>query len=642
MSPLPPPRLAAAFWVALSAAVLLWLPLTILPILDGLLFAAPARDILRDLALLAWAAVLPALGLALLASLTRRLLAGRANADEIAWSLLLLPLALIVLRQTARLFWQWLRVVSNAQIEMPGSLKLALLAACLAGLLALVWRRGWAATLGRPIRPLLELRPLTALLMLVAAIGIALHPPRFVPMDTRAPTGAAPAAGSDLLLITLDAVAAQDADLCNPASATMPRLAAFARQASCFERFYTASNFTTATTSTIESGLLPWTHHATQPDATMAEGTRAHTLAARLHAAGWRTHHITDNLLASPRHRGSFEGYDSARLADIGLASQLYRGLAARLPDTTLPRLLATSLAFLSASDAWRHPEASPYRPEAVHGGLEQLMEQERALGRRQFFWAHSLPPHAPYLPPPGTRHRLLPAGELERLEDLLPDNIDYPPAQQPLVDKHRLRYRELMMAADASVGDLLDRLERDGRLKNTVVVISTDHGESFEQGFFGHAGSRLHEALIRGPLLIRLPGQTQGRVIPQAVSQADLAPTLLDLAGLAPLPAAEGRSLRPLLEGGSLPEAPVFAMAMERQSRYQPLRQGHYAVVDGQDKLVLDLERGTSRFFRLDRDPGERQDLSAAEPERARALRQLLDAGLARAEGRRGQELGR
>ncbi|MFY8018522.1 MAG: sulfatase-like hydrolase/transferase, partial [Inhella sp.] len=86
----------------------------------------------------------------------------------------------------------------------------------------------------------------------------------------------------------------------------------------------------------------------------------------------------------------------------------------------------------------------------------------------------------------------------------------------------------------------------------NTIVVISTDHGESFELGFLGHAGPELHDALIRGPLVIRLPGQQTGARHAHPVSQADLAPTLLDLTAAPALRESEGRSLRPLLDGKS------------------------------------------------------------------------------------------
>jgi len=625
------PRLAGAFATAFVATALLWIPLTILPIVDGLLFVATTHEVLRDMGLLILLAPLPALLLALLAvggyRLSRRVL-GEARAAALGWSLLLLPLLWVVARQFARMGWQWLRAVVDPGLELPPALRAAVLIGGSLLLLALLWRLGWSRCLAWAEHSLRQGLVPALLLLATSLLLVLLQPPRWLPAGSRPeadnpPLQASARTAPPVLLITLDAVAAADANACDPASTTMPSLARFAQSATCFERFYTASNFTTATTSTLETGLLPWRHHANQPEASMVPAARAHTLPGQLRAQGWRTHSLTDNLLASPRHRGSHAAYDSSWLVETGLVGNLYRKLATRLPDTTLPRLLATSLAFLNVGEQWRETE-SPYRSEAAYAQLVRLLQQEQGSQRPQFIWLHTLPPHSPYLPPASTRYRLLPAGELERWDQLLPDNIEYTPAQQPLVDKHRLRYRESLMAADAALGAALDKLQASGWLERAIVVISTDHGESFQQGFLGHAGPHLHEPLIHGPLVIRLPGQREGRRIAQPVSQADLAPTLLDLVGAPALPDAEGRSLRALLEGGALPEAPVLAMSLERQSRFQPLAQGQLAVIAGDDKLLLDLASGQSRLLRLSRD---RIEQARTDPARSAELEAQLRA---------------
>ena len=303
-----------------------------------------------------------------------------------------------------------------------------------------------------------------------------------------------------------------------------------------------------------------------------------------------------------------------------------------------------SALGFIGAFDTHRHGERNPYDSQRTYDRVWQLLEQAAGASphRPLFLWAHTLPPHSPYLPPPSTRHKLLPPGELERWQDHLPDNIEYKPSLQPLVDKHRLRYRESMMAADQALGDFLDRLERSGRLGRALVIVSSDHGESFERGYLGHAGPPLHDVLLRIPFVVKLPGQTSGRTVEMPVSQADLAPTVLDLVGAPALPAAEGRSLRALLEGAPLEARPVFAMTMERQSRFQPLREGHYAVIDGAQKLVWDLPRNRSELYDLQADPRERLDLSAQQPDTVERLRALLRARLDEAEALRRQGLER
>jgi len=644
---LPSARLGPLWTAALAAVVLLWLPLVVIPILDGLLFVSTPRELARDLGLLWLLGMLPAALLALTGWLAARL-AGAAGAggrtrDALGWAVALLPLVWICTWHGARMLWTWTRSVAGLELTITSGLRWFVMGLLLAVLALLIVRLRPASVLARLSGSLLALRPAAALVMLLALGAVLQKPPavswrvdpRPAAVERAAP---GPRPRPDIVLISIDALAAADADACNPQSVQMPRLAALAQRSSCFTRFYTSSNFTTPTASTMESSLLPWSHFATQPDSKMLPAVRGHSLAAVLRAQGWRTHSITDNLLASPLHRGSFAAWSSSALAHTTLFGNLFRGAMTVFPETALPRLTATALGFLGAFDMAVHGEQSPYASERTYALVLQRLAAE-GRSAPQFIWAHTLPPHSPYLPPPSTRHRLLPPGELERWSDMLPDNIEYAPALQPLVDKHRLRYRESIMAADAALGEFLDELQRQGRLDGALIVISADHGESFEQGLIGHAGPRLHDVLIRVPLVLKLPGQQVGRVIGQPVSQADLAPTLLDMAGAPPLPRAEGRSLRALLEGGALPPAPVFSMTMERQSRFRPLSSGRFAVIDGDDKLVSERQPGApvqDQLFDLRADPGEQRDLAAQRPERVAALRALLDARLGAAEAAR------
>ncbi len=641
MTPGPPP-LAAAPWplfaAALAAITLLWLPLSVIPILDGLLFVAPPLEVLRDLALLWWLGLLPAAALAALGAAVARLArAGGAGAEPAAiagWCTLLLPLAWACGWTAARVTWQWLRTMAGVEVPVSQELR-AVAVLLLAALLAwTLWRFALAAIVRRVAAALFAARKVALGVLAVAAVAVALQPPALLLGAPAAATPVPALAGRDVIMISLDAVAAADADACNPASATMPRLAQLAARSSCFTRFYAASNFTTPTTSTMESGLLPWAHFATQPDAKMAVGTRSHSLAAVLRAQGWRTHSITDNLLASPRHRGTFAAYTSSGFADTTLRGNWFREAMTVFPDTALPRLVGTAVSFIGAFDTALHGEHSPYHSDRTYTKLLTLLAQE-GRGTPLFVWAHTLPPHSPYLPPAATKYRLLPRGELETWRELMPDNVDYPVTTQPLVDKHRLRYRESLMAADAALGAFLDELGRQGRLDAALIVITSDHGESFEKGYLGHAGALTHDTLIHVPLVVKLPGQKLGQVLRMPASQADLAPTLLDLAGAPPLPQAQGRSLRAALEGRPMTPAPVFVMTMERQSRFQPLAHGHFVVIDGDDKLTLALgpPGASATLFNLAADPAEAHDLAAATPARVSELLALLRPRLAAAE---------
>jgi arylsulfatase A-like enzyme len=112
--------------------------------------------------------------------------------------------------------------------------------------------------------------------------------------------------------------------------------------------------------------------------------------------------------------------------------------------------------------------------------------------------------------------------------------------------------YDRALADADATLGALLSALTRP-----TLVVVVSDHGESLgEHGLTGH-GSALVPEQTEIPLILWGSGIAP-QSIPDTVSLADVAPTLLDLAGLEPLPRAQGRSLAPLLQGAPLAAQPV------------------------------------------------------------------------------------
>ena len=111
--------------------------------------------------------------------------------------------------------------------------------------------------------------------------------------------------------------------------------------------------------------------------------------------------------------------------------------------------------------------------------------------------------------------------------------------------------YDSAVAYTDAYIGRLLDFLDGRSLLRNTVVALTSDHGEALgEHGLAAHG--YLYEDNLRVPLILWLPGSSgRGRLIPDQVRSIDIAPTLLDLAGLAPLTDADGVSLRQLVETG-------------------------------------------------------------------------------------------
>lgn len=118
---------------------------------------------------------------------------------------------------------------------------------------------------------------------------------------------------------------------------------------------------------------------------------------------------------------------------------------------------------------------------------------------------------------------------------------LGYPLAEVPIV---RNRYDNALAYVDQQIGRVVEYLERTQQRENTLIAIAADHGELFgEGGYFTHAKG-LDEVQVRVPMLLSWPGKLAPRVTETAVSTLDLLPTLVDLLGLPPHPAFQGRSL--------------------------------------------------------------------------------------------------
>lgn len=186
----------------------------------------------------------------------------------------------------------------------------------------------------------------------------------------------------------------------------------------------------------------------------------------------------------------------------------------------------------------------------------------------------------------------------------------------------------------DETVRKICERLEARFGAENLLIVITSDHGEAFyEHGVHGHRLS-LHEEEIRVPLLIRYPSRIKGnRRVENLVSLVDLAPTVLDLAGIHDgLPDAYGRSLAPLLRDPSArgPDRPALCEVINTQTDLHL-----FALRTPEWKLILDIEKARFDLYDLRADPGEQRVLEERDYPRSpgeisalykQAVRELAD----------------
>jgi N-acetylglucosamine-6-sulfatase len=171
----------------------------------------------------------------------------------------------------------------------------------------------------------------------------------------------------------------------------------------------------------------------------------------------------------------------------------------------------------------------------------------------------------------------------------------------------------EMLLGVDDSLGRILAALEKAGALDNTIVVFTSDHGYFYGEHGLNEERRLAYEETIRIPLLVRYPPRVKaGSTAPQMALTIDLAPTLLDLAGLTPAPAIEGRSLSPIFAG--VPGAWRESFLVEYYSDTvfpRILKMGYSAVRTSKAKYIeyRDLT-GMNELYDLETDPYEERNL--------------------------------
>jgi arylsulfatase A-like enzyme len=207
---------------------------------------------------------------------------------------------------------------------------------------------------------------------------------------------------------------------------------------------------------------------------------------------------------------------------------------------------------------------------------------------RTFFLFLHTYQVHSPFSPPEGYRGLFK----------------DIPPREPPPLQEFALQYDQEARYADDVIGPFLAHLAAIGIAEHSIVIVTSDHGEEFgEHGGFGH-GRTLHEEVLRVPLVIAAPGLLAPATVAVPVSLLDVAPTILDLVGLAPTPGQRGTSLveraRAAAAGRPDPSAagrPLFA-EVDRVERV-PFRQ--VSVRRDGATAIADLANGLTRCYRPD-----------------------------------------
>jgi len=184
----------------------------------------------------------------------------------------------------------------------------------------------------------------------------------------------------------------------------------------------------------------------------------------------------------------------------------------------------------------------------------------------------------------------------------------------------------------DFHFGRLLDVLERSGKLKDTIIVIMADHGESLgERGVYKHS-SQLYNEQTRVPMIIHLPGLSP-RSIKDSVSTIDLGPTILNAVGLDYPKECAGVSLVPLMRGQAFTHPPVYGEQTTQdvspfvrpEQQIDPGQKKYMIITQDGFKLIYNRDYYNFELFDLSNDPGEVRNLYDRMPEKGAEMKKRL-----------------
>ena len=398
----------------------------------------------------------------------------------------------------------------------------------------------------------------------------------------------------NIILVSLDQLGAGRMHSYGNPRATSPNLDRMATEGVRFAHFYSASPWTAPSYTSMMTSQYPSRHGVTlffPRDVTpLKPGT---TMLAQLF-----------------KH----SGYDTAAFVNNSVAGEYVTGPGFDLYDEGQRR----------APNITERSAGGQYKAPAVN---QRVLEWLGKPHTKPFFlFLLYFEPHSPYDPPP--EHDLFKndsypgeintgydrnAGRLFRLA-----NLGDPKA----IDRLWQLYDGKIHFIDHYFGQVLAKLRASGMDKNTVVFLTSDHGEliySHAADYMTFDHRSLYDPVMHVPAIVWGGTVPRNRTVAAMATHIDIAPTLLELAGLPPKPDAQGSSLVQLMTGKKPENTPYI---FGEQDIVEPLR----SVRDQRYKLILNELTGVKQLYDYVADPAETRDLSASQPEIVARLGAVLE----------------
>lgn len=415
-----------------------------------------------------------------------------------------------------------------------------------------------------------------------------------LPLSPRPPVGAAVRADAPrrIVLVTFDALRLSSTTLADPHLDTTPNLARLAETSTTFTQARAASDNTLVSLPTVLTGIRPneYFPYVRNDSEYLREGFLT-GLAGFLAPAGYHGHYAT--MLVNPLTFG-LNGEFASGTMTAGMFRANQFNARSFLPLAATWDWTCQKLSGHWDDNAGNRQNEVPAAREAFADGLAYL----KAAQGPTFLWVHVGVPHTPYydVPKAEAAHPGDPA-RYRRITEAMVAAADV-----PTLAHYKQIYEDYVRFGDAQLGQFLDGLVANHLYDDTLLVVTSDHGEEFGlPGHIPHGNGIATEAVTHVPLVIHAPHQRQRRQIDVLVGHRDLVPTVLALVYQHPPAGLVGT---PLLSGPLDPHRYVHTWAMS--SKYIPqLRQAQtIACYHDHYKLLVRYPTHEESLYDLSKDP--------------------------------------
>jgi arylsulfatase A-like enzyme len=430
--------------------------------------------------------------------------------------------------------------------------------------------------------------------------------------------GATSGTRPDIILITVDTLSAGHLHTYGYQRPTSPHLDDFSQQSILFENFYANANWTRPGIASILNGARPWTH---QGDLGMPlyRVTDGQNLLNRLADAGYDIRTVSSNDFADLEWQGIANVL--AHREQLDTHSYLTRVLERHFPSAFIvgqqgPQRVVEEFQVVLRVALSIHQKTQKYAERS-----EALLRTAPA-NRPLFFWLHISSPHSPYATPAPYLGRFESSPLARTIATSQPPLNFHAPMSPETARVLEGRYDEGILMADDAIGNVLGILKKQGRFDRSLIVVTADHGESFNPKYGMHGGPLLLDEIIHIPYLLKPPYFHGAKRESGLFEQVDLEPTILSYANL-PIPSG--------MEGQAYPGKPanvsIFSMNRDFQIGQHTLS---VAMRDGAWKYVAHLGRWNRpwpqrELYNMSQDPEESTNLVGLQPERAEFMRRQI-----------------